>query len=128
MRGKVKTATCTFIGLLGLALVAQPEFARSKAGAGGAKQKFTAAHTTLSPAARPAPQQEVGKVIMVLQTREHRVTVRSSGGTELRYSVATVHGIVLADGLSVADLKGRFPEVHDVVTGIAWAGVGRQAR
>ena len=38
------------------------------------------------------------------------------------HSVATLHGIALADGLSPVDLKNRFPELHEIVTGIAWAG------
>jgi hypothetical protein len=89
--------------------------------ASSGKQEFTATRAT-SVAAKPAPQPEVGKVILVLQTRNNLVTVRSAGGEELRYSVATLQGIALADGLSSVDLKSRFPELHDVVTGIAWAG------
>ena len=121
MQGKVKIATCLFLGMLVAGLLAQPEFARPKTARSG-KQKFTAARAT-SVAAKPAPQPEVGKVILVLQTRDHRVTVRSSGGEELRYSVATHQGIALAEALSVTDLKSSFPELHEVVTGIAWAGV-----
>jgi hypothetical protein len=44
---------------------------------------------------------------MVLQTRDHRVTLHVSDGEELRYSVANLQGVALADGLSVADLKNR---------------------
>ena len=121
MQGKEKTARCLFLGMLALVLLAQPEFARSKTAGSG--KKFTATRAT-SVAAKPVPQPEVGKVILVLQTRDHRVTVRSSEGEELRYSVATLQGIALADGLSVVDLKSRFPELHDVATGIAWAGIG----
>ena len=121
MQGKIKTATCLFLGTVTLGLFAQPEFARPKEARSG-RQKFTATRAT-SLVAKPAPQPEVGKVILVLQTRNNLVTVRSTGGEELRYSVATLHGIALADGLSPVDLKNRFPELHDIVTGIAWAGV-----
>ena len=121
MQGRMKTATCLFLGTVALGLFAQPEFARPKEARSG-KQKFTATRAT-SVAAKPAPQPEVGKVILVLQTRDNLVTVRSTGGKESRYSVSTLQGIALADGLSPADLKNRFPELHDVVTGIAWAGV-----
>ena len=121
MQGRMKTATCLFLGTVALGLFAQPEFARPKEARSG-KQKFTATRAT-SVAAKPAPQPEVGKVILVLQTRDNLVTVRSTGGKESRYSVATLQGIALADGLSPVDLKNRFPELHDVVTGIAWAGV-----
>jgi len=121
MQGKAKIATCLLLGMLAAGLAAQPEFARTKMARTG-MQKFTATRAT-SVVARPAPQPEVGKVILVLQTRDHRVTVRSGGGEESRYSVTTLHGIALADGLSVEDLKSRFPELHDIVTGIAWAGM-----
>ena len=121
VQGKAKTTICLFLGTVALGLFAQPEFARPKTAFTG-KQKFTATRAT-SVAAKPAPRPEVGKVILVLQTRDNLVTVRSTGGEELRYSVATLHGIALADGLSPVDLKNRFPELHDVVTGIAWAGM-----
>ena len=127
MQGKAKIAACLFLGMLAAGLLAQPEFARVKTARSG--KQFTAARTA-SVAVQPAPQPEVGKVILVLQTRDHRVIVRSSsggGGEELRYSVATLQGIALADGLSVADLKSGFPELHEIVTGIAWAGVGPPA-
>ena len=67
-------------------------------------------------------KKEQGKVILVLQTRDNLVTVRSKAG-ENRYSVATLQGIVLAEHLSIKKLKDRFPELHEVVQGIAWAGV-----
>jgi hypothetical protein len=126
MQGKTKIATCLVFGMVAAGLLAQPEFAGVKTARSG--KQFTAARTA-SVAVQPAPQPEVGKVILVLQTRDHRVIVRSSGGggEELRYSVATLQGIALADGLSVADLKSGFPELHEIVTGIAWAGVGPPA-
>jgi hypothetical protein len=112
VQGKARAKTCLFLGVLALGLLAQPEFARPKT-LGSAKQKFTATRAT-SVAVKPAPQPEI---------RDNLVTVRSTGGEELRYSVATLQGIALADGLSTVDLKNRFPELHDVVTGIAWAGM-----
>jgi len=121
VQGKTKIASCLFLGMVAAGLLAQPEFARPKT-ARNAKQNFTAARSA-SVTAKPAPQPEVGKVILVLQTRDHRVTVRSSGEQELRYSVATLQGIALAEALSVTDLKSSFPELHEVVTGIAWAGI-----
>jgi hypothetical protein len=117
MQGKAKTATCLFFGMLAVGLVSEPEFARSKTSR-LAKQKFTAAR-----ASSVSAQPEIGKVILVLQTRDHQVTVRGGDGQTLRYSVATHQGIALADGLSVSDLKARFPEVHEIVTGTAWAGL-----
>ena len=113
MEGKTKTTTCLFLGLLAATLLAQPDLARSKS-PDNAKQ---------STAAKPASKPEASKVILVLQTREHRITVLSSAEKDLRYSVATLQGVTLADGLTAANLKSRFPELHDIVTGTAWAGV-----
>jgi len=121
VQGKTKAAMYCFLSVVALALLAQTEFARTKEASSG-KQKFTATRAT-SVAAKPAPHAEVGKIILVLQTRNNLVTVRGTGGEELRYSVATLQGIALADRLSSVDLKNRFPELHDVVTGIAWAGM-----
>ena len=118
-----KTAKCLLLGLLTLGLFAQPGSARSKTVRSA--KKFTAARV-VPVAAMPTPQTEVGKVILVLQTRDYRVTVRSSEGEQLRYSVATPHGIALADQLSVSDLKSRFPELHEIVMGTAWAGLDVQ--
>jgi hypothetical protein len=122
VQGKSKTAMCLFLGTVALGLFARPEFARPRSSHSG-KQKFTATRATSVAAVKPALQPEVGKVILVLQTRDNLVTVRGTGGEELRYSVATLQGIALADGLSTVDLKNRFPELHDIVTGIAWAGM-----
>jgi hypothetical protein len=61
------------------------------------------------------------KVILVLQTREHLITVLS-GEKELRYSVVTNKGMALAENLSAPALRSRFPDLHDILTGIAWAG------
>jgi hypothetical protein len=110
-------AICLFLSALVIGLVAEPELARSKTSR-LTKQKFTAA-SVQSASAQP----EIGKVILVLQTRDHRVTVRGGDGQTLRYSVATHEGFALADGLSASDLKARFPEVHEIVTGTAWAGL-----
>lgn len=83
------------------------------------KNKFVEkANATVVP--KP-PVRKQGKVILVLQTRDYLVTVRSKAG-ENRYSVATLQGIVLAEHLSIKKLKDRFPELHEVVQGIAWAG------
>jgi hypothetical protein len=121
---KARVTTCLILGVLAAGLLAaQSEFAGPKTMARNGTQKFTAARTTLPAAAKPAPKLEAGKVIMVLQTRDHRITVRSSSTEESRYSVETLHGIALAEGLSVAELMDRFPALHDIVTGTAWAGI-----
>ena len=121
MQGKLRMVTCLSLGMLIAGLLAQSEFAWPRT-ARSSRQKFTAVRAT-SVAAKPAPQPETGKVILMLETRDYQVTARSGEGNQLRYSVATLQGIALGDGLSALDLENRFPEVHDVVTGIAWAGM-----
>lgn len=120
MQGKQRMVTCLTLGMLIAGPLGQPEFAGPRT-ARSSRQKFTAVRAT-SVAAKPAPQPEASKVILMLETRDYRVAVRSGEGNQLRYSVATLQGIALGDGLSALDLKNRFPEVHDVVTGTAWAG------
>lgn len=72
--------------------------------------------------ARSQAGSSVAKAIVILQTRENRITIFSGEG-EFRYTVATENGILLADRLSAAELKGRFPDLYDIVTGTAWAGM-----
>ena len=122
MNRSLKTTSC--IVLLAAGLPVQFAFARQKTPK-VAKNKFVAtANTTVAPKP-PAPQQ--GKVILVLQTRDNLVTVRSSAGQN-RYSVATLQGIVLAEHVSVNEFKDCFPELYEVVQGIAWAGAIEPAR
>ena len=55
------------------------------------------------------------KVIMMLQTRDHLLTIYSRDEDRL-YSVGTKDGIALAERLTSAELKARFPELHEIVT------------
>ena len=116
MNRSLKTTSCIF--LLAAGLPVQFAFARQKT-PNVEKNEFVATTNTAVAPKPPAPQQ--GKVILVLQTRDYLVTVRSRAGDK-RYSVATLQGIVLAEHLSIKKLKDRFPELHEVVQGIAWAG------
>ena len=117
MNRSLRTTSCIF--LLAVGLLVPFAFARQKTPK-LAKNKFVAtANTTVAPKP-PEPKQD--KVILVLQTRDNLITVRSSAGGD-RYSVATLQGIALAERLSVNELKDCFPELHEVVQGIAWAGV-----
>jgi len=79
MKRKVKVSIWLILGLLAAALL---PVARAKTPA-KTKQKPTSTHTQ-SQAANPAPGPVAGKVIMELQTRDHRVTVHGSDGKELR--------------------------------------------
>jgi len=116
MNRSLRTTSCIFIVMV--ELLVQLAFARQKTPKAPKNTFVTTANTTVTP--KP-PEVKQGKVILVLQTRDYLVTVRSKAG-ENRYSVATLQGIVLAEHLSIKKLKDRFPELHEVVQGIAWAG------
>jgi len=116
MNRSLRTTSCIFIVV---GLLVQLAFARQKTPKAPKNKFVTTANTTVPP--KPSEVKQ-GRVILVLQTRAYLVTVRSRAG-ETRYSVATLQGIVLAEHLSMKKLKDRFPEVHEVVQGIAWAGV-----
>lgn len=83
----------------------------------------------LSDNTRPSPSPSFGdkveKAILTLETRSNRITVYSSDQS-LLYTVSTEGGAVLAEKLTEKDLKSRFPELYDIVTGTAWAGVERR--
>jgi hypothetical protein len=64
---------------------------------------------------------QVEKAILILETRYNRITVYS-GDNCLLYTVSSGGGVVLAERLKGLDLKARFPELYDIVTGTAWAG------
>ena len=60
-------------------------------------------------------------VIMMLQTRDHLLTVYSRDKDRL-YSVGTKEGLALAEKITSAELRARFHELHEIVTeGVAWA-------
>ena len=61
------------------------------------------------------------KVILILETRNNRITVRS-GENSFLYTVSTGGGAILAERLKGSDLKDLFPELYDIVTGTVWAG------
>ena len=117
MNRSLRTTSCIFIVVVGL--LVQLAFAGQKTPKAPKNIFVTTANTTVPP--KPSEVKQ-GRVILVLQTRHYLVTVRSRAG-ENRYSVATLQGIVLAEHLSMKKLKDRFPQVHEVVQGISWAGV-----
>jgi len=127
MKTAARIALGCFLSASLMVSVAGPEFAKSKKGARQCEEtRPSVVANAVVPRAPVALQKATitepeGKVILVLQTREHRITVLS-GEQELRYSVATDHGFALAENLTAFDFKGRFPELYEIVTGIAWAG------
>ena len=75
-----------------------------------------------STAQQSGQKENTGKAIVVLQTRDNLITIYS-GEKDLLYSVSTESGISLADQLTASELKARFPELYEIATGIAWAGM-----
>ena len=68
--------------------------------------------------------EQTNKAILILETRNNRITVYSGEQCQF-YTVSTEEGAILAEWLTRADLKSRFPELYDIVTGTAWAGEPR---
>jgi flagellar basal body-associated protein FliL len=75
-----------------------------------------------STAQQSGQKENTGRAIVVLQTRDNLITIYS-GEKDLLYSVSTESGISLADQLTASELKVRFPELYEIATGIAWAGM-----
>jgi hypothetical protein len=126
MRNHIRKIAC-FLAL-SVIVSAAPAFAKTKRSGHQSvkvRSEFVprGAATESVDSSRQASKAEAGgKIIMVLQTREYRITV-TGGEREPRYSVATDQGIALAERLTVSDLKGRYPDLYDIVTGTAWAGL-----
>ncbi len=71
--------------------------------------------------AKPGPKIEPGKLILVLRTRHHRISVYG-GGRSPKYTVHTEKGVLLSKKIDGAALKAKYPALHPIVTGVAWAG------
>lgn len=114
-------------GILLVVLPAEQELAKSR----NVRKGSAPAGSRLLPAAAAkggvtassiAAAADSAKAILILQTRNHRLTVFGSNNAS-RYSVATAEGVALADKLTASELQGRFPELHEILTGVAWAGM-----
>lgn len=75
----------------------------------------------IRPVTKVIQEDQNRKAILILETRNNRITVYS-GDKYLLYTVSTLGRTVLAEGLKGSELKDRFPELYDIVTGTAWAG------
>lgn len=127
MKNSARLTSSCLLGASMVLLAGDLEFAKSKVIHLQPKlptYSLASLAAAVSPATVPsAPMTPAGeKVIMVLQTREHRVTV-FSGEKGLHYSVATDQGIALADRLEASELKNRFPGLYEIIAGTAWAGL-----
>ncbi len=85
---------------------------------------FSSAPYGIAKKSPPKATRGAGKVILVLRTRDLQITV-FGGGTESLYTIKTETGSLLAKRINGAALKVHFPELHDVVHGVAWAGPSR---
>jgi hypothetical protein len=98
-----------------------PVFSGIHHGTGDSFQKTPGPAVAIRPPTAVAQGQETNKAILILATRNNRITVYSGSQCQF-YTVATEGGAILAEWLTRADLKSRFPELYDIVTGTAWAG------
>ena len=68
------------------------------------------------------PRVDEDRLILVLRTRGHRITVYG-GDRSPRYTVHDDKGVLLAREIDPAALKEKFPALHEVATGVAWSGI-----
>ncbi len=71
--------------------------------------------------AKPSPRVAPGKLILVLRARHHRIAVYGGDRSPL-YTVHTEGGVLLAKEINATLLKAKFPALHEIATGVAWAG------
>ena len=72
--------------------------------------------------AESRPGADEDRLILVLRTRSHRISVYG-GNPSPKYTVHDAKGVLLAREIDNAALKGRFPALHAVATGVAWSGI-----
>ena len=72
--------------------------------------------------AETGPRADEDRLILVLRTRGHRITVYG-GDRSPKYTVHDSKGVLLAREIDPAALKETFPALHEVATGVAWSGI-----
>ena len=72
--------------------------------------------------AEPGPGADEGRLILVLRTRRHRITVYGGDRSPI-YTVHNDRGVLLAQEIHSAALKEKFPALYEVATGVAWSGI-----
>ena len=72
--------------------------------------------------AETGPRADKDRLILVLRTRGHRITVYG-GDRSPTYTVHDAKGVLLAREIDSAALKEKFPSLHEVATGVAWSGI-----
>jgi hypothetical protein len=72
--------------------------------------------------AEPGPGADEGRLILVLRTRHHRITVYGGDRSPI-YTVHNDRGVLLAQEINSAALKEKFPALYEVATGVAWSGI-----
>lgn len=72
--------------------------------------------------AESGPGADEDRLILVLRTRGHRITVYG-GDRSPKYTVHDDKDVLLAREIDPAALKEKFPALHEVATGVAWSGI-----
>ena len=72
--------------------------------------------------AESGPRAHEDRLILVLSTRGHRITVYG-GDRSPKYTVHDAKGVLLAREIDSAALKEKYPALHEVATGVAWSGI-----
>ena len=114
--------------LLGLPLLmaavstSEPARPVDSAGTEGPSISFNAKAPARTAVAESGPRADEDRLILVLRTRRHRITVYG-GNRSPKYTVHDDKGVLLAREIGNAALKEKFPALHEVATGVAWSGV-----
>ena len=114
--------------LLGLPLLvvvvpaSEPARPVDSAGTEAPSISFSAKVPSKTAVAETGPRADEDRLILVLRTRRHRITVYG-GNRSPKYTVHDDKGVLLAREIGIAVLQEKFPALHEVATGVAWSGI-----
>ena len=114
--------------LLGLPLLvvavsaSEPARPVESAGTEAPSISFNAKAPAKTAVAEPGAAATEDRLILVLRTRGHRISVYG-GDRSPKYTVHDAKGGLLAREIGIAALKEKYPALHEVATGVAWSGI-----
>lgn len=102
--------------------VSEPSFSVEATEAKASPASSDAKGPSRTAVAETGPRADEDRLIVVLRTRGHRITVYG-GNRSPQYTVHDAKGALLAREIDGAALKEKFPALHEVATGVAWSGI-----
>jgi len=85
-------------------------------GTGGEAPLPASAATPPEATSEGAPSKARGIVVAKVQTHDAKVSILAHGGGELRVVVRKTDGTLVADGVTVDELRAKDPLLHTIVT------------